>query len=1644
MRKSSNRILSFILVFVMLLSIIPLGSTAYAQDDNHEVYTVQFDSAGGSVVEEQKVVAEEKVNEPENPTRENYAFSGWFTEEDKAFSFDTPITEDLVLKAKWAEIADEDSGDQDEQFAGLESEQALSEGQPDGSSDAEADKDSIVYTVQFDSTGGSVVEEQKVVAGEKVNEPENPTRENYAFSGWFTEEDKAFSFDTPITEDLVLKAKWTEAEIESDDPADQDEALREDNSNTEEDEESSQDNPDTDIEADSEMPTWALRSSTSGMLSVSASGTVYTSTLSDNEELVLTANTILVVDVPRTLKSISGDYALTIQGSQLLMINSAGYGIKVASINLDSAYVAISSKKDGINAVQNIAISSSLLTVDAGKDGVYSSDGSITITDSSVGIDSGTNCAAIKAASGDIHITGRTVVANGAKKGITAEEGSIYLAGNVEARAGGWAIWAKYNITIAGGETKANAGAHAICASHGSVTITGDVEAVSSFDGANAICGQSITINSGTVSADCGTNGAAIRALTGDIKILSGTVTANGAKEGITAEEGSIYLAGNVEAGASGWAIWANNNIDIKDGVIKANGGVSAISAKGSLTIYSPLAVTLPVNGKTNGHQITNANDNVATYAVISIPKYTVTFVTYGLGTTPDPQVIEHGNLVTKPVDPTADGYLFMGWYADKERTIKYDFSTPVSSNLTLYGLWSAACTVTFDLNGHGSPQPAQQVVPLVSHGIVVEEPEAPAEEGWTFGGWYKASNCASSTRWDFSVDSEYYQQSLTLYAKWTKDVISGSVKINGSVKHYGDTLDTTLSGAVADISTSRLHYQWQVTSDKETWTNVSGGTGSSYTTPSSGTTVTCYRVIVTADGYDRQLISDTRAVNPPSAPASEIEGTVKAQQSSQYETAYQILSVNPVRATFYNTANLEVSEELYTCRWQRSTDNENWEYIPGAIGRTYTLVDEDELCWIRAEVTALHSTGQLYSPSKQVAYKAAFYDIFYDLQGHGEGTHSTTQNIRRGSHLELLPPYEDGWKFEGWYTDLECTELYNNDNPVLSSFTLYAKWSEVEPYTITVTNDGHGKGTASPDTAYAGDKITLSAEPDAGYSFKEWVVVTGPNVTFSGDTFYMGDADIVIQATFEATAYTITVTDDGNGTGSAYPASGATGTEVVLIASPNSGYRLKEWQVVSGGVTVSENKFLIGTEDVVIKAIFELVPTTYTVTFDANGHGISPVEQIVEDGNTASKPADPTETGWIFGGWYTEAACSNAFDFSTPITADITLYAKWTEVSVTPVTYTVTFDANGHGTAPAAQTVNSGEKATEPTAPTESGWTFGGWYKEATCTTAFDFTTPITADITLYAKWTEESVTPVTYTVTFDANGHGTAPAAQTVEDGNTATKPADPTETGWIFGGWYTEAACSNAFDFSTPITANITLYAKWTEEGVTPPVPTTYTVTFDANGHGTAPAAQTVEDGNTATKPADPMETGWIFGGWYQDATCSVAFDFSTPITADITLYAKWTEESVTPVDITYTVTSGSNSTWTKDSASTVTITVKRSEADDTCFSHFSSLQIDGTTLAAGDYEAKSGSTVITLKAATLQKLSTGSHTVTINFDDGKAETKLTVKAATSPTQPETPVTGDNSHLGLWISMMILSMVGLGGMALIGRKRRYAPKH
>jgi LPXTG-motif cell wall-anchored protein/uncharacterized repeat protein (TIGR02543 family) len=180
-----------------------------------------------------------------------------------------------------------------------------------------------------------------------------------------------------------------------------------------------------------------------------------------------------------------------------------------------------------------------------------------------------------------------------------------------------------------------------------------------------------------------------------------------------------------------------------------------------------------------------------------------------------------------------------------------------------------------------------------------------------------------------------------------------------------------------------------------------------------------------------------------------------------------------------------------------------------------------------------------------------------------------------------------------------------------------------------------------------------------------------------------------------------------------------------------------------------------------------------------------------------------------------------------------------------------VSFAMNGHGDPVRTQPINVGSLATEPQPdPTATGWTFTGWFTDAALATAFDFATPITAATVIHAGWTEDVAPPApTATVSFALNGHGTAIPNQTVEIGTVATKPSDPTATGWTFTGWFTDAGLATGFDFATPITAAIVLHAGWTADAVipptdkpTPPVTPPAIVPPAAQPAGAAPLAKT----------------------------------------------------------------------------------------------------------------------------------------------------------------------------------------------------------
>lgn len=226
---------------------------------------------------------------------------------------------------------------------------------------------------------------------------------------------------------------------------------------------------------------------------------------------------------------------------------------------------------------------------------------------------------------------------------------------------------------------------------------------------------------------------------------------------------------------------------------------------------------------------------------------------------------------------------------------------------------------------------------------------------------------------------------------------------------------------------------------------------------------------------------------------------------------------------------------------------------------------------------------------------------------------------------------------------------------------------------------------------------------------------------------------------------------------------------------------------------------------------------TVLTVSYEVNGEIIK--TENVEEGKTVIKPTDPTKDGYDFLGWFLG---TEKFDFSTAIKENIKLEAKWiSKTDDNNKTRTITLDIDGKKEE--VKTDASGVLS-EVKDPTKSGYKFLGWYIGDE---KVDLSKPFEEDTTIVAKWekaksdkdkdnTKNSTKTegtTKYTVTFDSNG-GSKVSKQTLEAGKTATKPSNPTRSGYTFKGWYLNGS---AYNFSNKVTKNITLTAKWEKNKV-----------------------------------------------------------------------------------------------------------------------------------------------------------------------------------------------------------------------------------
>ena len=911
----------------------------------------------------------------------------------------------------------------------------------------------------------------------------------------------------------------------------------------------------------------------------------------------------------------------------------------------------------------------------------------------------------------------------------------------------------------------------------------------------------------------------------------------------------------------------------------------------------------------------TTITSDITLTAKWEINKYTVTFDSYG-GSKVDPQVVEYGLYAQEPEEPTLKGFTFAYWYLDDENEA-YDFeNTPVTADITLTAKWNInKYTVAFNTDGGTPVPPAQEV----EYGLTATEPAAPEKTGYTFDGWYLGDE-----KYDFSAAVE---QNITLTAKWEKKTykVVAKLYVNGKPAYYQNTDFYTyeVSGSYGediDFDTIKAKAVEQAKQIKKA--------SASYTA-------------VILEDHEPNAVCATYGEHQPNQATHYVKVNVKTEEKvvilQSFAGKTDLTTLHTTTAPygtnvveFLNGLGLDLDVAGYTLdtdedgntNWYKK-DSPKWTFgandtINGwtNVLLKYTITPHNIYAYLRTgdsigDVLELNeatlnrlgltdynsegfiSIGKFVSNTlltKDVYYgfdedKAAFLDVLAELQ------------------KKLVP--EDGVSLDKVGSKINWSWLYQVAD-VDDRIAGYPTEDE-DGYQLSGTLLFYGAKfvagaddvTGMPQTAYGtyydyyvdGESFNLPAAPTRpGYDFKGWKI--GNAVLTAGAAYTVDEDDMVFTAQWEArtdTPYTVEHylenLDGSYALDTTEPLKGTTDTTVTAAAKSYDNFT---YDSTVPGTVASGN--IAGDGSLVLKLFYTRNTYDYTVRH---------IKQL-PDGSYDEANAE-VET---LSGKFEALAAVTAKDYGSHYPtndADTKQNIKIEKGLTIDVKYdldehTLTFETNG-GSAINPVTVRHGNAVARPADPTKDKYTFIGWYADPEFTEEYDFATVLEADKTIYAKF-ELTSTPIgDIYVRYDVLHikqlpDGTYDLANAEVEHLNAKK--DTTVTAVI-----------KDYRATHHVNVNRTL-SKLTDTAIQAhpgadgkPVYTILTVYYDLDFHtltfdtmgGSKIAPETVRHGLTVAKPKDPVNGGYIFDGWYTDKTFRHRYDFSTPLTEDITIYAKW---------------------------------------------------------------------------------------------------------------------------------------------------------
>ena len=895
---------------------------------------------------------------------------------------------------------------------------------------------------------------------------------------------------------------------------------------------------------------------------------------------------------------------------------------------------------------------------------------------------------------------------------------------------------------------------------------------------------------------------------------------------------------------------------------------------------------------------------------------HTVTFDA-GEGSAVAAQKVGDGKAATRPANPAREGYTFAGWYSDAGCMQAYDFSTPVSGDVTLYAKWTKDEVATVSIVGVKNPDAATPVQDAWLNSVAVTYA---ADSGATAWDLIKQALDAAGLAYDAPTES---------WGVFVKSITSADGVELGTTADYSRSWGFYVNGESASEGVSSykvkpgdslsLIYLYNY---KQPATEVDGvivdpgakGPDWNSSWPAAGT-------------------GTTEASTPTGA--TEEKWVAKLKESSDWSTYVSepitasdylfIVAGNTLYQRDAKTGDVVKSAKLLSAisSVSRMAYAGGLVLVPLGDGRVQALTaDTLTTVWVSEKLPDGKGGTQQCQGNLTVSAGKVYFQTSAGWSG--PGGYSVCLDLATGR--TIWKQQAVGTKANYYWTGMGVSGDYgfvgNMDGTVetvdlatgksVSSLSLGASVRSgvtVAPggkVIYVVSYDGYlhklGVGTAGVLTELGRVSVSNSGKDGKGAeSF-------GPTSTpvLAGNRIYVGgvsadragkygsyygqltvidtdDMSVIASVSKTTTGYisgevksTPVVSQQGDATyvyftgnnnpGALYryKVGDAAAEEIYTPASANQNYGMCTPAVGADGtlyyINDSGNLFAIaGKEAPAVK--------TFIVRFDT-GEGSAVADQAVDEGGKAVKPADPEREGYVFDGWFADADGTQPFDFDSAISSDVTVYAKWSKKEV-PVTISVTGSVTGVDAENKSQvwadksTLELPEGATAADL-SEALFEQAGLVYDATPDTQYG--------------WRLNSITSP------DGRVLGT------VDMGNNR----------WAYwslvvNGEYAQLGASS-------IVLKGGDDVSWVYE--VPKAPVAHTVTFDA-GEGSAVAAQKVEDGKAAAKPADPAREGYTFAGWYSDAECTRAYDFSTPVSRDVTLYAKWTKNAAKQITVSATL-------------------------------------------------------------------------------------------------------------------------------------------